>query len=81
MPKIEEYPCNTEGTSGADGSPVLLKNAAISWMKKENFSTTNPNAMIPRFVRIHAKNVLSLAKWSRRLALVEFFVISSINPL
>ncbi len=31
--------------------------------KRENFSTTNPKAMMDIAVLIHARNVLSLARW------------------
>ena len=57
IPNKEEYPCEVkcEGL----GSP---KKDAICCVKKENLPTTNPNAIIPRLVLIHAKKVLSLAK-------------------
>ena len=35
-------------------------------MKRPNFSTTNPNAMIPILVLIHDRNVLSFAMCTRR---------------
>lgn len=55
IPNREEYPCECRGLD----SP---KKDAVCCMKKENLPTTNPNAIIPRLVLIHAKKVLSLAK-------------------
>ena len=62
IPNIEEYPCRVEGVELSARVPDFPKKDVISFKKKENFSTTNPKAIIPRLVLIHAKNVLSLAK-------------------
>jgi hypothetical protein len=52
-------------------------------MNKANFSTTKPNAIMPILVLIQARNVLSLAIWSRLLPLFTGFlvpVVSSMEP-
>ena len=57
MPNKEECACELE--YGGIDSP---KKDAVCCIKKENLPITNPNAIIPRLVLIHAKKVLSLAK-------------------
>jgi hypothetical protein len=55
IPRKEEYPFDS-------GSGCLPNIKEISLIKRVNFTTTNPNAIIPTLVLTHARNVLSLAK-------------------
>lgn len=65
---MKSFGCTFDGTEICFPSTVLLKAGSVVCMvsiRCRTLSNATPNAAMPSPVRIHARNVRSLARWSR----------------
>lgn len=64
---------------GVLSSPSLRNISCISLTNNENLTTTNPRPIMAKQVRIQAKKVRSLARWSLAFSMERFFLSDSLG--